>query len=181
MLLPDYIAVVLRTLSLIGALQAAGAVIFLAVFRRESSRVLETVSALARRTALVSLVLLMGTLGIEPARMAGEMAGILDRSLLSMTATSSLFLSVCTRMSGLVLIAVSRGARDGRPVAVSLLGAVLVAGSFTLTGHTSMQPMHWLLGAGLFVHLFILAFWLARWRRCGWSASASLLLKPPDS
>jgi len=120
---------------------------------------LETVSALARRMALASLVQLVGTLAIEPARMAGEMAGILDRSLLSMTAASSLFLSVCTRMLGLVLIAATLVARGGGRLGVSLLGTTLVAGSFALTGHTSTHPMHWLLAAMLFLHLVVLAFW----------------------
>ena len=159
MLLPDYIAVVLRTLGFIGVLQAAGAVIFLAVFRSEHSEVLNTVSTLARRMAIVSLVLLVGTLAVEPARMAGEMAGIVDVSLISMVAASSLFLSMSVRVAGLILIAVTPRARTPRERLVSLLGATLVAGSFALTGHTSIHPLRWLLAPLLVVHLFVLAFW----------------------
>jgi putative copper export protein len=43
---------------------------------------------------------------------------------------------------------------------VGITGAVLVAASFTLTGHTFASPRRWLLAPLLLTHLLIIAFWL---------------------
>jgi copper resistance protein D len=42
---------------------------------------------------------------------------------------------------------------------VGITGAVLVAASFTLTGHTSTSPRRWLLAPLLLTHLLMVAFW----------------------
>jgi len=43
--------------------------------------------------------------------------------------------------------------------AFGIAGALLIAGSFMLTGHTASHPERWILGPALVLHLLVLEFW----------------------
>jgi putative copper export protein len=125
--------------------------------------------------------------------MAGEWAGLLDLSLQTMAWNSTAGGSFIVRELGLLLIIAGMrtvparvtahnifAASVGSPVAVfwrrltargvtlvGVAGALIVAVSFTLTGHVSVSPHRGLLVPLLLAHLLIVAFWFgALWPLC---------------
>jgi len=183
--MPDILSVVLRALSFVLQLQAAGAVFFAAAFGPALTISLAGVRKLARVTAIVALFTVAAHYILEAARMAGDMSGMLDSSLQNMAWTSNFGGAFIVRELGLLLIiagmqpisAKATASRFftssvGSPVVlvmkrlsargftiVGVTGAALVAVSFTLMGHTSVNPRRGLLAPLLLAHLLIVAFW----------------------
>ena len=157
--MPDILSIVLRSLSFLFLLQAAGIALFVAIFGRH----LGTRRAIGRvgvMSALFAVVATVGHFALEAARMAGEFSGIMDVSLQKVTLSSSAGAAFGLRMLGLVLIGAAV-AREGEVSAiVGIVGATLAVVAFTLTGHTSVHPDRWILAALLSLHLLIVAFWL---------------------
>jgi putative copper resistance protein D len=191
--MPDILSVVLRALSFVLQLQAAGAVFFAAAFGPALTVSLAGIRKLARVTAIVAFFTVAAHYILEAARMAGEMSGMLDSSLQDMAWTSSFGGAFSVRELGLLLIiagmqqvsAKTTASRFftssvGSPVAfvmkrlsargftiVGMTGAALVAVSFTLMGHTAVNPRRGLLAPLLLLHLLIVAFWFgALWPLC---------------
>jgi putative copper export protein len=166
-MLPDILSVVLRALSFVLQLQAAGAVFFIAAFGPALTISLTGIRRLARVSAIAALLAVAGHYVLEAARMSGEMSGMFDSSLQTMSWTSNLGGALTVRVLGLLLIIAAM-----RPVArgftlAGVSGAVLVAVSFTLTGHTSTGDRRALLAPLLLAHLLIVAFWFgALWPLC---------------
>lgn len=158
-MLPDFLSVVVRTLSFVGVLQAAGAALFLVIFGGQLSEAEGSIRALVRYSAVSGVVLTIAHGALEAARMAGELPGMLDPSLQGMVLGSTFGAAMSERVVGALLIAFM--ARSERPIAAatSVLGAALVAFSFTTTGHTSVHASRWLLAPLLIAHLVIVAFW----------------------
>ena len=192
-MLPDTLSVVLRALSFVLQLQAAGVVFFAAAFGPALTISLAGIRKLARVTAIAALFAVAGHYALEAARMAGEMSGTFDTSLQTMAWTSSVGGAFTVRVLGLLLIIAAMravparvtasrflGSSVGSPVTavlkrlsarrftvVGVSGAVLVAASFTLTGHTSISGWRALLAPLLLAHLLIVAFWFgALWPLC---------------
>jgi putative copper resistance protein D len=192
--MPDILSVVLRALSFVLQLQAAGTVFFVAAFGPALTVSLPGVRTLARMTALAALAAAAGHYILEAARMAGDMSGILDSSLQNLAWTSSFGGAFTVRVLGLLLIiagmrtvsAKATASRffassvGGSPVAyvmqrlsargftiAAVTGAVLVAVSFTLVGHTATSSHRGILAQLLLAHLLIVAFWFgALWPLC---------------
>jgi copper resistance protein D len=191
--MPDILSVVLRAVSFVLQLQAAGAVFFAAAFGPALTISLPGIRKLTRVTATVAVFAVAGHYTLEAARMAGDMSGMLDRSLQNMAWTSTFGGAFTVRELGLLLIIAGMRAVSakttasrfftssvGSPVAfvmkrlsargftlVGVTGAVLVAVSFTLTGHTSVNSRRGLLAPLLLAHLLIVAFWFgALWPLC---------------
>jgi copper resistance protein D len=191
--MPDILSVVLRVLSFVLQLQAAGAVFFAAAFGPALTISLPAVRTLARVTAIVALFTVAGHYILEAARMAGDMSGVFDSSLQNMAWTSTFGGAFAVRELGLLLIIAGMRATSAKttasrfftssvaaPVAfvmkrlsargftvVGVTGAVLVAASFTLTGHTAVNSRRGLLAPLLLAHLLIVAFWFgALWPLC---------------
>jgi putative copper resistance protein D len=192
-MLPDILSVVLRALGFVLQLQAAGAVFFTAAFGPALTISLAGIRKLARLSAIAALVAIAGHYVLEAARMSGEMSGMFDTSLQSMAWTSSLGGAFTVRVLGLLLIVAAMRAVPARVTAsrffassvaspvtgvlkrlsargftlVGVSGAVLVAASFTLSGHTSTSGRRALLAPLLLAHLLIVAFWFgALWPLC---------------
>lgn len=192
--MPDILSVVLRALSFVLQLQAAGTVFFAAAFGPALTISLPAVRRVARVTALAALFTVAGHYILEAARMAGDMSGVLDSSLQNMAWTSSFGGAFAVRELGLLLIiagtrAVSAKTIAGHfftasvwssPIALAMkrlsargftiagvTGAVLVAVSFSLMGHTATNSRRGLLVPVLLAHLLIVAFWFgALWPLC---------------
>jgi copper resistance protein D len=191
--MPDILSAVLRALSFVLQLQAAGAVFFAAAFGPALTISLAGVRKLARVTAIVAVFTVAGHYILEAARMAGDMSGMLDTSLQNMAWTSNFGGAFTVRELGLLLIiagmqpisAKATASRFftssvGSPIAfvmrrlsargftiVGVTGAALVAVSFTLMGHTSVNLRRGLLVPLLLTHLLIVAFWFgALWPLC---------------
>jgi putative copper resistance protein D len=191
--MPDILSVVLRALSFVLQLQAAGAVFFAAAFGPALTISLAGVRKLARVTASVALFTVAGHYILEAGRMAGDMSGVLDGSLQTMAWISPFGGAFAVRELGLLLIVAGMRAVPARvtasrfiavstasPVAfvlkrlsargftiVGVTGAVLVAVSFTLMGHTAVNSRRGLLAPLLLAHLLIIAWWFgALWPLC---------------
>jgi copper resistance protein D len=183
--MPDILSVVLRALAFVLQLQAAGAVFFTAAFGPALTISLASVRSLARATAFAALFAVAAHYLLESGRMAGDLSGIFDSSLQQMAWTSTTGGAFSVRELGLLLIIAGMQAGSARltadrffkattavsPLAwlkrlssrgftlVGVSGAVLVAASFALTGHTSTNPRRWALAPLLLAHLLIVAFW----------------------
>jgi putative copper resistance protein D len=191
--IPDILSVVLRAVSFVLQLQAAGAVFFAVAFGPALTISLASVRCLARGTAGAALLAVAGCYLLEAARMAGDMSGLFDSSLQDMNWNSTAGGAFSVQMLGLLLIIAGMRAPAARLTAdrlftssaglsptlwlrrlstrgftvVGLAGAVLVAGSFALTGHTVTSSRRALLAPLLLTHLLIVSFWLgALWPLC---------------
>ncbi len=184
--MPDILSVVLRAVSFVLQLQAAGAVFFAAAFGPALTTSLTSVRALARGSAIAGVLAVAAHYLMEPARMAGEMSGVLDSSLQSMAWTSSVGGAFSVKELGLLLVIAGMQPPSAKLTAdrlftssaglspalwvrrfsargftlVGIGGAVLVAGSFALTGHTATSPSRVVLAPLLLTHLLLVAFWL---------------------
>lgn len=149
----DVLSVFLRAAAFVLLFQATGAVIFLLLFGRELAPSRAAIERVARWSAAAAIPVVIAHQLLEPARMAGELAGVLDRSLQWMALVSSNGAAFGLRLLGLGLILVAW------PRAAAIAGVVLATVSFTLTGHTAVHPDRvWLLPL-LLLHVLLVAFW----------------------
>jgi len=181
----DIASAVLRALSFVLQLQAAGTVFFAAAFGPALTISLASVRSLARGTAIAAVIVTAAHYFFEAARMAGDVSGMLDTSLQNMAWNSSMGGAFSVRELGLLLVIAGMQTTSVRLTAdrffkastamspsywlkrlssrgftiAGVTGAVLVAVSFTLAGHTSTSPWRWLLAPLLLAHLLIIAFW----------------------
>lgn len=141
------------------ALVAMGGPLFVAAFRTAPDDVLHLARKLAAVAAVLGLAVMALRFGVRSARISGMgLAGAVDPTMLSLVWDSPLGTAALWRSAGeLLIIAVLVEGTVG--LAVSLLGALLVAASYTLIGHTLGDP-RWLLAALLVVHLLAGAFWV---------------------
>lgn len=155
----DGVAIGLRALAYASALLAAGVPIFVWLFGGHLDRSIRSIRSSATPLTAAALALTVGHAVVEPVRLAGEWSGILDRSLQSMLLGSNFGTTVAMRVLGLVLIAAGsrRAGRYGEAFAV--IGATLIAVSFTFMGHTAADAERWLLAPLLFIHLIAIGFW----------------------
>jgi putative copper export protein len=159
-MLVDAISVIVRGLSFIAIFQAAGMAIFLQRFGAPLS---DATRARLRKTlirsAVAALLFVAAHFMLEPARMGGELAAIVDPALLGMAFGSTQALVLACKLLGLALLigGTMRSTRGGS--ALALIGAALVLGAFALLGHTATSPARPLLAALLLAHLAIAAFW----------------------
>jgi putative copper export protein len=149
----DVLSVLLRAAAFMLLFQATGAVIFLRLFDRDLTRSRPFIELLARAAAGAAILFVTAHQLLEPARMAGELSGVLDFSLQQMALMSSNGVAFGLRLLGLGLILIG-----GRRSA-GLLGVLSVVVSFVVTGHTAVHPDRaWLLPL-LLAHVLIVAFW----------------------
>ncbi len=176
MALPDILSAILRALSFVLQLQAAGAVFFAAAFGPALTISLASVRSLARGTAFAALFAVAAHYVLQAARMAGDMSGVFDGSLQSMAWTSTAGGAFSVKVLALLLIIAGMQAPSATLAVnstlwlrrlssrgftiVGIAGAVLVAGSFALTGHTVTSPNRAILAPLLLTHLLIVTFWL---------------------
>jgi hypothetical protein len=119
-MLPDVLSVIARALSFVCALQAAGAALFLELFGGQGEEVGRRIRRLGTLSAWAAMALVAVHYGLEPARMAGNLAGVWDLSLQELTARSSIAVAAVLRIVGLLLIVV--GLKSGRSGAGGLAG-----------------------------------------------------------
>src|SRR6266404_4767934 len=97
--MPDVLSVLLRAAGLVLLFQAAGAALFAAAFGRSLTSSLPSTRPTIRSAKAAAPE------ELEPARMAGELTGMLDMSLQRMVLSSSGAAAFALRIVGLVLIA----------------------------------------------------------------------------
>ena len=141
-------------------LQAAGTFLFLALFARHVPAAAGGVARTARRCAVAALLLCILQWLLEPAYMAGEVAGILDPSLQQLVLHSRASLVLGMRAAAMACLIPALRAPVSRPRALGLLGLTLVLGSFMFAGHTVTAAPRLLLAPLLGVHVLAASFWL---------------------
>lgn len=156
---PDTLSVLLRALSFVAMLQAAGIAVFVAAFSRHLVRAGNEVRYFGAWSAAVALPLLSAQFASEAARMAGEFGGMFDLSLQRTALASDAGAAFAVRVValGLILLGLPRG--GGAAKVTGCAGSVLVATSFALMGHTAVHPDRWLLAPALLCHVFIVGSW----------------------
>ena len=189
----DTLSVIFRVLSFVLQLQAAGAVFFAAAFGPALTISLAGIRKVARVSAIAAVFAVAGHYVLEAARMSDDLSGMFDLSLQTMAWNSTAGGSFIVRELGLLLVIAGMRAVPARVTAhhifaasvgssfavlfkrltargftlVGVGGAVLVAVSFTLTGHTAVNARRALLAPLLLAHLLIVAFWFgALWPLC---------------
>ncbi len=156
---PDFAVSAIRAIALVVTLQAAGLVLFIALF---GGRTPSSESSLCRGGALVAIAAMALTLAdqlLGPARLLGEFSGLLDRELHALMWSSDAGVTVSMRLLGLLLVWSALIAPRRLPVAAGAGGAILVAVSFALVGHTANDAARWLLAPLLVVHVFVALMW----------------------
>lgn len=150
---PDLLVLGLRALAFCTVLHAAGTVFY----RLSAQSLLERsdlpLRRLTRRSAAWGMVFSLAYLASEPARLTGDFLAILDLEWHRLLLNSGTGVGHGLRLAGLLLVLLIPGR------AIACLGAVLIVGSFTTTGHTATQAGPSPLGIALFAHLNIIAFW----------------------
>ena len=158
---PDSVVVVLRAAVFVTLLQAAGAALFLFLFKGRVVVSGDSIRRLGAIAAALGTALVIVRYLIEPARMTGALSGVLDGSMHRFLLTSNLGLAQLIRLAGAGLVGLGllrlRSSRLRERGA--LVGVLLIAGSFSFMGHTAAGDQRWLLGGLLVVHVLAAAFW----------------------
>lgn len=153
------LAILVKAVGYAAALVAMGGPLFVAVFRSAPNDVLRLARKLAVVAALLGLAVLALRFGIRSARISGMgLAGATDSMMLGLVWDSPLGTAALWRGAGeLLVVAVLIEGTIG--IAVSLLGALLIAVSYSFVGHSMGDP-RWILAGLLVTHLLSAAFWV---------------------
>ena len=141
------------------ALLAMGGPLFVLIFPDASADVRRLARKIAVIAALILLAVLALRFGIRAARISGMgLPGAVDPMMLGFVWDSPLGTAAIWRGAGalLILTILIEGAAA---LWAGLIGAVLVAMSYTFVGHSLGDP-RWLLASLLTVHLLAAAFWV---------------------
>ncbi len=152
-------AIVMKAAGYAAALLAMGGPLFIAVFPTANGDLLRLARKIAVTAALIGIAVLALRFGIRAARISGMgLSGAVDPMMLGFVWDSPLGTAAIWRGVGEVLIvAVLIDGVIG--VGAGLIGALLIAGSYTFVGHSLGDP-RWLLASLLTLHLFAAAFWV---------------------
>lgn len=156
---PDLAAIALRATCYVAALHAAGVPLFRWLFEGELTT---SAGAIRRRAVMAAAAGLLACVAyevVEPARLAGNFAGIGDLSLQAVLLGSDAGTAFAVRLLGLVVLAVGAVAGGRAGAAAAIVGGTVVVASFAFVGHTVTHAPGWLLTVLLLVHLGVVAFW----------------------
>ncbi len=152
------LAVAAKTLTYGGSLVAAGSALFLVALRPEPS-----VAAEARRAGLIAGAIGAMATALFVLLQAGYLmddglAGMVDPFALNLVVDGPLGHAAAARLVGLVLIGLAL-AVPVLKVPGTLLGALLVAASFALSGHATAD-LRLVLSAAIMLHVLGISFWI---------------------
>jgi putative copper resistance protein D len=157
--LVDGFSASIRALSFIALFQATGIAIFVVLFGRHLHETLSGTLRIGRTSAFIGMLLVTVHYLLEAARMGGELASALDKSLQSLVLNSSVSAAAGTRLVGLAIVFLALRSGFSQKKGLTVAGVVLVAVSFTMVGHTASDTHRALLQGLLLVHLIIVTFW----------------------
>jgi putative copper export protein len=166
---PDYAVAVVRALAMLCTVLAVGLGLWRVLVADEpgahaahaADSADDRVRSTGRNAGIAAVVLVTADLLLQPARMLGSFAGGMDRELLGFALEGGPGAATATRLIGLMFVVaalmLNRGGA-GRTV-IAVAGALLVAVSWPLAGHTATSDLRWLLGPSLGAHVLIVMFW----------------------
>jgi copper resistance protein D len=155
----DSASALLRSLAFVLLFQAAGVVFFVSLASDLLDRSAVTVRRLQLWSSLLAIVVLLLHLALEPARLAGNYAGMLDPALQALVLGTSGARTHALQVIGLAAIAFGTVRTDRAFRWIAVAGAFMTATAFLLTGHTSTHEWRAELAPFLLVHVLIVAFW----------------------
>ncbi len=140
-------------------LLAMGGPLFIVAFPNAPADVRGLARKIAVVAALIGLAVLALRFGIRAARISGMgLAGVTNPMMLAFVWDSPLGTAAVWRGTGEVLI-IALLMRGAIGLGVALIGALLIALSYTFVGHSLGDP-RWLLAALLTLHLLCAGFWV---------------------
>jgi putative copper resistance protein D len=110
--------------------------------------------------ALAGLALVLAHQVVEAARLAGDWSGLIDLSVQRGNWHRSPGLSALVGAAGLAIEYAGLRVQGGPGRTLAVLGALAVAGSFALTGHTTASTVSPLIRVLLMLHVAIVGYWL---------------------
>ena len=132
---------------------------FLALFSAALPKTRVFIRSLGAISAVTATIFTLAHYLLEPARMMGEISGVLNGALHVMLASSNVAAAASLRVLGLCLLVFHFATKRHSDVGLGSVGATLVVVSFALVGHTAAHDMRWLLVVLLICHLLIIALW----------------------
>ena len=152
-------AIIAKAVGYGAALLAMGGPLFVLVFRSSSNDVRQLARKVAVIAALIGLAVLALRFGIRAARISGMgLSGAVDPMMLGFVWDSPLWAAAIWRGAGELLV-VALLIRGIVGLSAGLIGALLIAVSYTFVGHSLGDP-RWLLASLLTLHLLAAAFWI---------------------
>jgi putative copper resistance protein D len=152
-------AIIAKAVGYGAALLAMGGPLFVLVFRSSSNDVRQLARKIAVIAALIGLAVLALRFGIRAARISGMgLSGAVDPMMLGFVWDSPLGAAAIWRGAGELLV-VALLIRSIVGLSAGLIGALLIAVSYTFVGHSLGDP-RWLLASLLTLHLLAAAFWI---------------------
>ena len=152
-------AIIAKAVGYGAALLAMGGPLFVLVFRSSSNDVRQLARKVAVIAALIGLAVLALRFGIRAARISGMgLSGAVDPMMLGFVWDSPLGAAAIWRGAGELLV-VALLIRGIVGLSAGLIGALLIAVSYTFVGHSLGDP-RWLLASLLTLHLLAAAFWV---------------------
>ena len=152
-------AIIAKAVGYGAALLAMGGPLFVLVFRSSSNDVRQLARKVAVIAALIGLAVLVLRFGIRAARISGMgLSGAVDPMMLGFVWDSPLGAAAIWRGAGELLV-VALLIRGIVGLSAGLIGALLIAVSYTFVGHSLGDP-RWLLASLLTLHLLAAAFWI---------------------
>jgi len=152
-------AIIAKAVGYGAALLAMGGPLFVLVFRSSSNDVRQLARKVAVIAALIGLAVLALRFGIRAARISGMgLSGAVDPMMLGVVWDSPLGAAAIWRGAGELLV-VALLIRGIVGLSAGLIGALLIAVSYTFVGHSLGDP-RWLLASLLTLHLLAAAFWI---------------------
>ena len=152
-------AIIAKAVGYGAVLLAMGGPLFVLVFRSSSNDVRQLARKVAVIAALIGLAVLALRFGIRAARISGMgLSGAVDPMMLGFVWDSPLGAAAIWRGAGELLV-VALLIRGIVGLSAGLIGALLIAVSYTFVGHSLGDP-RWLLASLLTLHLLAAAFWI---------------------
>ena len=152
-------AIIAKAVGYGAALLTMGGPLFVLVFRSSSNDVRQLARKVAVIAALIGLAVLALRFGIRAARISGMgLSGAVDPMMLGFVWDSPLGAAAIWRGAGELLV-VALLIRGIVGLSTGLIGALLIAVSYTFVGHSLGDP-RWLLASLLTLHLLASAFWI---------------------
>jgi putative copper export protein len=156
---PDPVSILARAAGWLALLQAGGCALFLLLFGAALERSTAAIGRAGRCAAAAALLLILAHQLLEPARMAGEYAGVADGRLQRLAWHTTAGAAALLQMAAMLLLFPALGRLPAAGRAPALAGTVLGVAAFTLSGHTSTLPLRPLLAPLLVLHVAIVVFW----------------------
>jgi putative copper export protein len=157
----DALVIGLRAVGFVALFQAAGAVLFLALYEQHATRLsADRLRLIARIAALIALVAAVLHYVLTPARMAGDFGSTFDPELESLLLRSSSGTAHIVRVVGLAILLLSLDRASKLNTWAACGGAALALLSFALMGHTVIHDQRYILAPLLLVHVAVAAVWL---------------------